>query len=53
MAGRHHQYHEPVILDGGNNPVIADAVAPEPLAITGQRVTEAARVLTAGDTSRK
>src|SRR6516165_2369604 len=49
MSDRYHQYHEPVILDRGDDPVIADSVAPEPLAAAGQCMAKAARVLSTGD----
>jgi len=49
MADRYHQHDEPVILDRCNDSVIAASVAPEPLAVAGQRMTEAAWVLAAGD----
>src|SRR5262245_41027179 len=38
VADGHHQHHEPVILDGGHDAVVVDAIAPEPepFAIPGQ-----------------
>ena len=49
MADGHYQNHESIVLRGGNDPVIADTVAPEPLAVGAQRMAEAARVLAARD----
>src|SRR6266581_5242510 len=49
LTDRHHQHHKTVILDGGNDPVITYAVAPQSLAVAGQRMAEASRVLAAGD----
>jgi hypothetical protein len=47
-----HQDDEAVVLDGGDDAVIADAVAPQPLAVAGDRMTQAARVFAAGDTRK-
>ena len=49
VADGHHQDHKPVVLDRCNDAAIADAVAPEPLAVARQRVAETARILAAGD----
>src|SRR5262245_14238613 len=44
-----HQDNETIVLDGGNDPIVAHAIAPDALAITRQRVAKASRVLAAGD----
>ncbi len=49
MPDGHDQHYETVVLDGGDDPVIADAVAPEPLAVSGQRMAKATWILAAGD----
>ncbi len=41
MADGHHKHHEPAVLDRCDDAKIADAVAPEPFAIAGQRMREA------------
>ena len=49
MPDGYHQHHEPLVLDGGDNTIIANAVTPETLAVTRKRMTETARVAAAGD----
>ena len=49
MADPYHQYHESVILDCGDDSVIASSITPEPSAVAGERMAEATRILTAGD----
>jgi len=50
MPDGYHQHHEPLVLDGGDNTIIANAVTPKSLAVAGRRTAEAARVVAAGDT---
>jgi hypothetical protein len=38
-----------IILDGCDNAIIADAVAPEPLEVPGRCVAEATRILATGN----
>jgi hypothetical protein len=45
VSDGHHQHHEPIVLDGGDDAVIADAVAPQPFAVAVQRMAETARVV--------
>src|SRR5581483_3684384 len=49
MADRHHQHDKAVILDGGDDAVIADAIAPESLEVAAQGMAESPRVLRGGD----
>jgi hypothetical protein len=49
MADCCHEHHATVILDGGNDPVVADSIAPQSLAVAGQRMGEAARVVASGN----
>src|ERR1700674_608142 len=49
MADRHYQHHKTVLLDGGDDAVIANPIAPKSLAVAGQRMAEEAEVLAAGD----
>jgi hypothetical protein len=43
------QHHETVLLDSGDDAVIPDAISPEPFAVAGQCMAEAARILAAHD----
>jgi hypothetical protein len=38
VADRHHQHNEPVVFDRGDDPVVADAIAPEAVPVAGQRL---------------
>src|SRR5262245_43560213 len=49
VPDRQRQHYEPVVLDGGDDSVVADKGAPKPCAVAGQRIAVAARVLAAGD----
>ena len=35
MTDRHHQHHEAIVLDRGDDTIVPDAVAPKPLAVAG------------------
>src|SRR5688500_9414693 len=49
VADRYHQHDEPIVLNGRDDAVIADAIAPEPFAIAGQGMAEEARIIATGD----
>jgi hypothetical protein len=49
VADHDYEHHEPVVLDGGDDPIVTDPVAPESCPVAGQYMTEATRVVAAGD----
>jgi hypothetical protein len=49
MRDRNYKNDKAIVLDGGDDAIIADTVAPEPFALTHQRVTQTPRILAARD----
>jgi hypothetical protein len=49
MSDRDNEHDEAIILDRGDDAIVADAVTPESLQITGKGVPEAAGVFVCGD----
>jgi hypothetical protein len=53
MVDRYNQHDETVILDRRNNPIVPDAIAPKSFVVSGQRMSEAVRVVRRAMRSRK
>ena len=49
MPDCYHQDDEAIVLDGGNNAIVADTVTPQALEVAGESTAQAARVSAAGD----
>ena len=49
VANRDHEHHKSAILNRGDDTIVTDAVAPQSLAVTSERMTGAPRVIATGD----